>query len=353
MLKFIFWSLLFSSLCFASFEGDPVKVVNGGTQTTSTTAYGVVLGGTTSTSPFQNAGTGTTGQVLLSMGSTAPPAWTTTTGGTIGTATMSGGQTQFSGSAGSFTTVSAAAFSSKTLTGAATNPTTNSNLGFTFATLLAGAYDAIFSAPMIADSALTIGNTTVCAWIFHDSAGNSYGFSEATSDGFSVTNHATDTVNTLKGYFNYGSNQTNLEIDVQYELVSGSGTCLIDSSNAFAQPTLTLRPSGGAPQNNVSSSSTGNEHVERAMMGASCTSGTCTSVTSTPGISSITWSSTGVYSVNFLAGTFSAAPTCTCNSNDSFAHICSPQSSSTSSVSMAIGNPGVNDTGNILCLGPR
>ncbi len=54
-----------------------VAVANGGTGLTTTTAYGVILGGTTDTGSFQNAGTGSSGQVLTSNGSSAAPTWKT------------------------------------------------------------------------------------------------------------------------------------------------------------------------------------------------------------------------------------------------------------------------------------
>lgn len=52
-----------------------VAVSNGGTGVTTTTAYGVILGGTTATGAFQNAGAGTAGQVLTSNGAAAAPTW--------------------------------------------------------------------------------------------------------------------------------------------------------------------------------------------------------------------------------------------------------------------------------------
>lgn len=45
-----------------------VLVANGGTGLTTTTAYGVLAGGTTGTGAFQNIGVGTSGQVLTSNG---------------------------------------------------------------------------------------------------------------------------------------------------------------------------------------------------------------------------------------------------------------------------------------------
>jgi hypothetical protein len=54
-----------------------ITVADGGTGVSSTTAYGVLAGGTTSTGPFQNIGTGTSGQVLVSNGASALPTFQT------------------------------------------------------------------------------------------------------------------------------------------------------------------------------------------------------------------------------------------------------------------------------------
>jgi hypothetical protein len=50
-------------------------VAGGGTGIVTTTAYGLIAGGTTATGNFQNTGTGTSGQLLVSAGSSALPAW--------------------------------------------------------------------------------------------------------------------------------------------------------------------------------------------------------------------------------------------------------------------------------------
>lgn len=57
-----------------------LPVANGGTGINTTTAYGVIVGGTTSTNPFQNIGAGTAGQYLVSAGASAVPVWTTFSG---------------------------------------------------------------------------------------------------------------------------------------------------------------------------------------------------------------------------------------------------------------------------------
>lgn len=53
----------------------PVSVPDGGTGVASTTAYGVVCGGMTTTGAFQNAGAGTSGKVLTSNGATMLPSF--------------------------------------------------------------------------------------------------------------------------------------------------------------------------------------------------------------------------------------------------------------------------------------
>lgn len=50
-------------------------VGGGGTGIVTTTAYGVLCGGTTATGNFQNAGAGTSGQILKSGGAAALPSW--------------------------------------------------------------------------------------------------------------------------------------------------------------------------------------------------------------------------------------------------------------------------------------
>lgn len=63
----------------------PLPVAQGGTGLTSTTAYAVLCGGTTSTGNLQSiAGVGTSGQVLTSNGAGALPTFTTLQQGNIG-----------------------------------------------------------------------------------------------------------------------------------------------------------------------------------------------------------------------------------------------------------------------------
>lgn len=62
---------------FANSFLDTVGVAKGGTGATSLTAYGIVVGGTTSTGVVQSVAAGTAGQVLTSGGGSAIPAWVT------------------------------------------------------------------------------------------------------------------------------------------------------------------------------------------------------------------------------------------------------------------------------------
>ncbi len=58
-----------------TWNADLIDVPYGGTGINSTTAYGVLCGGTTATNPLQNVGTGVVGEVLTSSGPGALPQW--------------------------------------------------------------------------------------------------------------------------------------------------------------------------------------------------------------------------------------------------------------------------------------
>jgi hypothetical protein len=61
----------------------PVVVSSGGTGLTSTTAYGVMCGGTTTTANLQNTGAGTAGQLFMSNGAAALPSWLATANNSV------------------------------------------------------------------------------------------------------------------------------------------------------------------------------------------------------------------------------------------------------------------------------
>ena len=58
-----------------TWNADVVEVPYGGTGIDTTTAFGVLCGGTTATNPFQNVGTGVVGEVLTSSGPGNLPQW--------------------------------------------------------------------------------------------------------------------------------------------------------------------------------------------------------------------------------------------------------------------------------------
>jgi len=62
---------------------DPIQVSKGGLGVNSTTAFGILAGGTTSTGAIQNCGTGSAGQILTSNGASALPSFQAAPGGGI------------------------------------------------------------------------------------------------------------------------------------------------------------------------------------------------------------------------------------------------------------------------------
>jgi hypothetical protein len=109
----------------------------------------------------------------------------------------------------------------------------------------------------------------------------------------------------------------------------------------------------------VTSSTTGSERIERASVTSTCSSTPCTINSGTPAISSITRASTGLYTVNFAAGTFSANPSCTCSTSVStFNSICAINSNSTSAVTVNTANQQASGAQidvafSLICMGPR
>jgi hypothetical protein len=104
-------------------------VAGGGSGLTSTTAYGLLAGGTTSTGNFQNVGTGTTGQVLQGAGSASLPTWTNLSTLAVTSVVGTANQISTSASTGSVTISMPAVLgigSSNTLSGN-TQLTLNSN----------------------------------------------------------------------------------------------------------------------------------------------------------------------------------------------------------------------------------
>jgi hypothetical protein len=107
----------------------------------------------------------------------------------------------------------------------------------------------------------------------------------------------------------------------------------------------------------VTSSSSGLERVERVNVRSNCTSSPCTINESTPGISSVTRSGTGTYTINFVSGTFSGIPTCSVGTSGG-ANVAAPAASGHSSTTFRVDTllfSGVSSDGYIYatCQGPR
>lgn len=179
--------------------------------------------------------------------------------------------------------------------------------------------------------------------------------------GYSNTTVANRTQTTLMGVYNATSTAA---ATIQIDIKTSAGTFSVDagSDDAITWNIVALDQSVSAPllAGSVTSSSTGLEHLERAQLTTVCTAGTCALADSTPGISSVTFNSTGNYNVNFASGTFSASPTCffskfgqaaspaafTVNTRSStLVNLIAWQSNSSGTVQ--------NDAFGILCMGPR
>lgn len=108
----------------------------------------------------------------------------------------------------------------------------------------------------------------------------------------------------------------------------------------------------------VSSNTASMERVERLLVGSTCSTSPCT-ITSQSGswVTSVTRTGTGAYTLNFAAGMFSAAPTCTCASILVGNVDCQMGNASTTSIDLSTIAAFANspyDTGfNIICMGPK
>lgn len=105
--------------------------------------------------------------------------------------------------------------------------------------------------------------------------------------------------------------------------------------------------------------STGNfiERMERVNVSTNCTASPCTISSQSGGISSVTRTSTGNYVVNFVAGTFSSAATCTAtaaNGSTSVIVTASPASNIAYGFSTNTDAGVVTDSHfSVICMGPR
>jgi hypothetical protein len=132
-------------------------------------------------------------------------------------------------------------------------------------------------------------------------------------------------------------------------------------ANLSATYCIRTVPASPSPvlMNQVSSNTSGQERVERVTVASVCTSTPCT-ISSQSGswVSSVTRASTGNYSVNFVAGEFSATPTCTVyvhnNSNALAVAGNAPTSSLVGFTSIVSTTAAVVDAAfDVICMGPR
>ena len=171
--------------------------------------------------------------------------------------------------------------------------------GFAFTLPRTGSWDYCWTA-LVADSAINTMNLQLT------DASN-------TAIGPLVTTQESTTTNVLAAQ-NCGTyNATSTAVNFKLRGYSGAaGTLTL--SNFYIKLTETSAPMP-APYlvGSITNSSTTNgfrTEIATTSTGGVCSSGTCTLSYSTPGISNITWNSTGNYTVNFATGAFSAAPVC-------------------------------------------
>lgn len=112
-----------------------------------------------------------------------------------------------------------------------------------------------------------------------------------------------------------------------------------------------------APAGTTAVVSSGSERIERVAVTSACSSSPCT-IASQSGswVSSITWSSTGSYTVNFATSTFSAAPSCNVSSTPGGhgIQISTITSSALSFVMFRTTTELPSNSGfHIICMGPR
>jgi len=188
--------------------------------------------------------------------------------------------------------------------------------------------------------------------------------SNVINPGMTITTTGGSAVTTFPLCGNYNVTSTSpVSVKVQgaapanaVELVNGvaSGSAAIQwTISQLDSPTPTPYYMG-----NVSSTTSGMEHVERVSSTPSCTSSPC-AITSQSGswVTSITRNSVGNYTVNIASGEFSAAPTCTVtlSPNGSAFFVLSEATTSTSlSFNTVSQSPANADNGFfVICMGPR
>lgn len=183
-------------------------------------------------------------------------------------------------------------------------------------------------------------------------------------------------VNTYSGSVRYTSSSA---VRVFTQTVTGSNVVVTDVSQAapftfgsgdsvdvnFTVPVVGWSNTQNAPQllGSVTSNASNAERIERVRFGGSstfgvaCTSSPCT-IQSQSGswVTSVTRGSTGVYTINFAAGTWSSAPSCQCIGYDD-GRVCNYQTYTSTTIllrsAVSTTNAVSDQPLDIICMGPR
>jgi hypothetical protein len=291
-------------------------VAGGGSGNSSFTAYSLLAGGATSTGALQQiSGLGTTGQVLVSNGSGALPTWQTVTSST---------QTYWDGyfaNSTTFTMTSSTSYADFTSSSSVSLSTANSN-NLTCTSHGSNIPGVDCTLPQTGGvwvcasiSALSTGTGTAALFALTDGSNNLISHGAGQNQFVSGDNLAT----TLCGAYTASSTSVTFKIRAAS---GGSHSLEIESASGVDTPlefSVTMIPGGGG---NVASNASGTEHIERVTFNGGgsatpCSSSPCT-IASQSGswVSSVTWNSTGSYTINIPVGEFSATPTCTCTADE-------------------------------------
>jgi hypothetical protein len=114
---------------------------------------------------------------------------------------------------------------------------------------------------------------------------------------------------------------------------------------------------GTTSTSNVSSTTSGQEHVERALLTSTCTSSPCTiSYQSGSWLTSVTRNSAGNYTLNIASGEFSAPPSCTftvAGAAAIFAQFLSVPTATSVNIGTFASGSTTDSWFSVVCMGPR
>lgn len=265
----------------------------------------------------------------------------------------------------SWTTFSDAMYSTnKTYKGNVTQEAVN-DIRMTVNAVPAGDYMLIYSGPMAAYRSGS--SSTECSFRIYDGTTD---IARGLAQG--VPSNDFDTINGLVGTVKYSSPQSSVTYYVQGYRYAGDGSCLhVNDDTAGRSHELMMIPltqSLPMPQivNSLTTSTLGQERIERVVFAgscsgavgtANCTSSPCTICTQSGSwVSSVTRSGTGTYTINF-AQAFSAAPVCLVNPNSvvGSGYLGSASSTSTTTATVSTGTTSAAADGipAVICMGPR